>query len=110
MILVAVVFGRLEKATSWFLMISHTMSADETTRVGIWPRCMNIRGPYLSKSARRDRCGSVPSWCRFPISGKLGGDGGKLFSPPDDLVVHTKKSKTDNRQREIRKGCKSVAN
>ena len=78
---------------------------DETTRVGSWPKFKSIRGPYLLESAWRDRYGSVPSWCRFPIIGNLGGDGGRLSLPFDLLCLNKRTRERKRRKREKIKGC-----
>uniref|UniRef100_A0A803NWS8 Uncharacterized protein n=1 Tax=Cannabis sativa TaxID=3483 RepID=A0A803NWS8_CANSA len=89
----AEVLGLSEKTTSCFLTISFTISEDETTRVGTWPICKSINGPYLAKSVRSEWCGWVLRRRRLPISGNLGGDGGKLNLVPA-MVLKKRKNQS----------------
>ncbi|CAN7044677.1 unnamed protein product, partial [Brassica rapa subsp. trilocularis] len=49
---------------------------EETTTVDNLPSFRNITGPYFLESLHRDWCGNSPNWCKLPMIGKPGGDGG----------------------------------
>ncbi|MED6218629.1 hypothetical protein PIB30_028327 [Stylosanthes scabra] len=76
-IFAVVVCGPLEKTMILFFIIS--LATSETTNVGIFPSRRNMRGPCLLETSLKDRCGNVPNWCRFPMKGSFGGDGGRLM-------------------------------
>ncbi|KAE8717923.1 hypothetical protein F3Y22_tig00110020pilonHSYRG00281 [Hibiscus syriacus] len=59
-IFAAVIFGRLEKTMAWFLTISLTVSADETSKVDFYPNCRSKREPYLPEVSE-EQWGSLPS-------------------------------------------------
>ncbi|KAF3499208.1 hypothetical protein F2Q69_00039568 [Brassica cretica] len=61
---------------SWVFKACLAVSEEETTTVGTLPSFKNITGPYFLESLHRDCCDKSPSWCKFPMIGKPGGDGG----------------------------------
>ena len=71
--------GLSENDISCVFMISWAASADEATSVGTLPKWTSMSGPYLCEIAWRERCGLDPSWCKFPMIGSFGGDGGKII-------------------------------
>ena len=101
----AVVLGLFENTISWVFIISRAISADETTRVGTWPKCKSIRGPYLLDSTLRERWGSPPSWWRLPITGNFGGDGGKLSLPLPSNWRSLNNKKGNRREKRKRANC-----
>ena len=68
--------GRLQQWRSWIFRACLAVSEVETMTVGTFPSFRSMTGPYFFESLHRDWCGNSPIWCKLPMIGKPGGDGG----------------------------------